>query len=133
MFINGWSIDDCTDIFEKLAKLAFQRRKVLNLPFLPRILELLISYLSDGIYPPEHIEEALKQVFGANRGILDYSHATTTGTRVGLPVATVDEKPSCRIFTNYNGVGERSRGQGMYEGNIIQPSILTDERSRPCH
>jgi phage tail protein X len=113
MFINGWSIDDSTDTFEKLAKLAFQRRKVLNLPFLPRILELLISYLADGIYPPGNIEAALKQVFGANRGILDYSHATTTGIRVGLPVATVDEKPSYRIFTNYNGVGERIREQGM--------------------
>ncbi|KAH7111354.1 hypothetical protein B0J11DRAFT_598877 [Dendryphion nanum] len=118
MFINGWSIDDSTDTFEKLAKLAFQRRKVLNLPFLPRILELLISYLADGIYPPKNIEAALKQVFGANRGFLDYSHATTTGTRVGLPVATVDEKPSCRIFTNYNGVGERIRKQD----NVIKPN-----------
>jgi hypothetical protein len=115
MFINGWSIDESTDTFEKLAKLAFQRRKVSNLPFLPRIVELLISYLADGIYPPENIEAALKQVFGANRGILDFSHATTTGTRVGLPVATVDEKPSCRIFTNYNGVGERITEQGMLE------------------
>ena len=77
MFINGWSIDESTDTFEKLAKLAFQRRKVLNLPFLPRILELLMSYLADGIYPPENIEAALKQVFGANRGILDYSHTNT--------------------------------------------------------
>jgi hypothetical protein len=116
MFINGWSIDDCTDKFEKLAKLAFQRRKVLNLPFLPRPLELLISYFADGLYPPENIEAALKQVFGTNRSILDYSHATTTGTRVGLPVATVDEKPSCRIFTNYNGVGERVKEQGWFNG-----------------
>ncbi|KAF1948543.1 patatin-like phospholipase-like protein [Byssothecium circinans] len=117
MFINGWSIDDCTDIFEKLAKLAFQRRKVLNLPFLPRVLELLISYFADGLYPPENIEAALKQVFGANRSILDASHATATGTRVGLPVATVDKKPSCRIFTNYNGVGERVKERD----HVIKP------------
>ncbi len=112
MFINGWSIDDCTETFEKLAKLAFQRRKVFNFPFLPRALELLVSYFADGIYPPENIEAALKQVFGTDRSILDYSDATATGTRVGLPVATVDERPSCRIFTNYNGVGERAKEQG---------------------
>jgi hypothetical protein len=115
MFINGWSIDQSTDTFEKFAKLAFQRRKVLNLPFVPRIVDLLISYLADGIYPPKNIEAALKQIFGADRSILDYSHATTTGTRVGLPVATADEKPSSRIFTNYNGVGERIKEQGMLE------------------
>ncbi|KAH7111753.1 hypothetical protein B0J11DRAFT_598320 [Dendryphion nanum] len=126
MFINGWSIENSTDSFEKLSRLAFQQRKVSNLPFLPRILKLLLSYLADGIYPPKNIEAALKQVFGADRGILDHSHATTTGTRVGLPVATVDEKPSCRIFTNYNGVGERIKNQGMSK-NISQPSALIKE------
>jgi hypothetical protein len=127
MFINGWSIDHSTESFEKLAKLAFQRRKVFNLPFLPRILELLISYFADGLYPPENIEAALKQVFGTDRSILDYSHATATGTRVGLPVATVNEKPSCRIFTNYNGVGERAKEQGMFKMNRIRSNILTKE------
>ena len=31
MFVNGWSLDDSTKIFKKLAKLAFKRRKVLNI------------------------------------------------------------------------------------------------------
>lgn len=116
MFINGWSIDDSTEAFEKLAKLAFQRRKVLNIPFLKRTLEFLMAYFADGLYPPENIEAALKQVFGT-KSVLNYSHATSTGTLVGLPAATVHDKPSCHIFTNYNGVGER----GKHQDCVIKP------------
>ena len=60
IFINGWSINDSIKTFEKLAKLAFQRRKVLNIPFLPRLLEFLISYFTNNFYLPENIEAALK-------------------------------------------------------------------------
>ncbi|KAH7108826.1 phospholipase, partial [Dendryphion nanum] len=38
---------------------------------------------------------------------------------ISLPVATVDEKPSCRIFTNYNGVGERIREQGWTRRSTV--------------
>lgn len=113
MYKNGWSIDDCTQAFERLSKVAFQRRKIFDLPYLPYILELLVAYFTDGLYPAENIEAALKEVFGANRSILDYSLATTTGTLIGLPVATVDKTPSCRIFTNYNGAGVRIKQQGI--------------------
>ena len=112
MFANGWSIDKSTEAFERLAKVAFKQRKVLKIPILRRLLELIIPYLTDGLYPPKNIEAALKQVFGDDRGILDFSYATSTGTRIGLPVATVDDKPSRHIFTNYNGIGERKKGQG---------------------
>ncbi|KAI9767636.1 MAG: hypothetical protein M1840_005507 [Geoglossum simile] len=119
MFMNGWSIDESTETFEKLTKLAFKRRKVLDIPFLSRVQEFVVSYLFDGIYPAKNIEAALKEVFGMDRSILDCSHATSLGTRVGVPVATIRE-PSCCIFTNYNGVGTRCQGQA--EGHhVIQP------------
>ena len=85
------------------------------LSFLLRSLELLISYFADGLYPSENIDAALKQAFGTTKSILDFSHAVATGTRIGLPVATTGDTPSCRIFTNYNGVGERSKDQGKPE------------------
>lgn len=133
VFLNGTSVEHATEKFKALASIIFQRRNVVNASFLPcfirrsvayfantippfpvllRGIEFLLSYFADGLYPPHHIEKALKEVFGAERGILDWSYATSTGTRVGLPVATIDAKPSCRLFTNYNGVGERKRGQG---------------------
>ena len=112
MFLNGWSIDDSTEAFEKLAKRAFKRRRVLGIPFFSRIQEVLLSYFADGLYPAKNIEAALKEVFGVERSILDSSYATSTGTKIGLPVATIQEKPSCRIFTNYNGIGVRDQDQG---------------------
>lgn len=113
MFINGWSIEESTKTFEKLAKLAFKPRKVLNIPFLSRVHGLLKAFLADGLYPAENIEAAFKEVFGIDRSILDSSHATSIGTRIGLPVATIREPSSC-IFTNYNGVGSREQDQGKW-------------------
>lgn len=154
LFLNGWSIDKSTERFEKLATMVFQRRQLLNIPFLPRrlnilasqvaerfypfsyvirLLELLVSYFADGLYPPEHIEAALKQAFGTERSILDISHATTSGTLVGLPVATVNDKPSCRIFTNYNGAGERHNDQGEYMDLLSGLQFGSDQMSRLCH
>ncbi|KAI9767708.1 MAG: hypothetical protein M1839_004369 [Geoglossum umbratile] len=112
MFMNGWSIDESTETFEKLAKLAFKRRRVLDIPLLSRVQEFVVSYLFDGIYPAKNIEAALKEVFGVDKSILDCSHATSIGTRVGVPVATIRE-PSCCIFTNYNGVGIRDQDQEL--------------------
>jgi len=106
MFINGWSIKESIINFEKLAKLAFKPRKVLNIPFLCCIYKILKTYLANSLYLAENIETALKEVFGINRSILDYSHVTSIGTRVGLPIATIRELSRC-IFTNYNGVGSR--------------------------
>lgn len=112
MFVNGWSIKESSETFEQLAKIAFKPRNMSKIPMFRNVIELMISYFTNGLYAPENMEAALKQVFGDKRGILDISHATSTGTRVGLPVATVDDMPSRRIFTNYNGVGEREKGQG---------------------
>jgi hypothetical protein len=120
MFIRGRTIDQSTETIETLSKVAFKLwevfnnpiiREALKIPAFRHFLEFMISYFTDGLYPPGNIEAALKQVFGDKRSILDFSYATFTGTRIGLPVATVTDKPSRRIFTNYNGVGERKEGQ----------------------
>jgi len=114
MFVQGMSIEESTETFERLAKVAFKPRKMLKVPIFRNLMEFMISYFTDGLYAPENIESALRQVFGVDKSILDVSHATSTGTRIGLPVATVDGMPSRRIFTNYNGVGERGKGNGTF-------------------
>jgi hypothetical protein len=120
IFINGWSIEESTKTFENLAKLAFRRRKVLDIPFLSRVHELLKSYLADGMYPAENIQAALKEVFGTDRSILDSSHATSIGTRVGLLVSTIRE-PARRILTNYDRAGSREQDQGKSFGMCRSP------------
>jgi hypothetical protein len=119
MFHNGWSIEEALDKFEKLAKIAFTRRRSLGIPFISRLRECLVSYFNDGLYDAENIESALKEVFGSNGSILDYSYATSTGTSIGLPVATVQERPACQIFTNYNGVGLPGRNESKIKGGHL--------------
>ena len=129
MFHKGWYVERSLDVFERLAKHTFTRRKGLGIPLLSRLRGLLESYLTDGLYAAGNIEAALKEVFGAQESILDYSYATKTGTRIGLPVATVHERPSCRVFTNYNGVGTQERNQG----ESVEGSSTAEEADGPSH
>jgi hypothetical protein len=73
--------------------------------FFSHAIQVLVSYLADGLYDPENMESALKQAFGKDESILDLSYASQTGTRIALPVATTSNPPSRRIFSNYNGSG----------------------------
>jgi hypothetical protein len=75
-------------------------------PQLFRLLDVIVLYFADGLYPPEHIEVALKDAFRDKRGILDVSYTTASRTRVGLLATTVGKRPYSHIFTNYNGVGD---------------------------
>jgi len=118
LFINGWPVDDCAIVFERLAKKAFTTRRFAHLPIVSRIpilshiLEFVISYLADGLYPTHDLEAALKEVFGTDRSFLDHSHASAIGAKVGLPVTTI-LLDTDYIFTNYNGVGQRPQDCGI--------------------
>ena len=116
MCANGWSVEQCTKSFERLAELAFQPRWLPprwlpDIPLLSNGLNFLIWYLFDGRYPADNLEAALQETFGDDRSILDCSKATATGTRIGLPVTTIGDTSTC-VFTNYNGVGERPADSG---------------------
>lgn len=119
MFINVWSVEDCTHWFESLARIAFKRRRVLGIPILSSIQELITSYLADSLYPVDNLDTALKEVFGGDRSLLDYLYATAIGAKIGLPVATILETALC-VFTNYNGVGTRDHncGNSQIDGSL---------------
>ena len=97
--------------FSEMASRVFKKRMSSSIPLLSRLADFVVSYFTDGMYSASNVDAALRDWI-TNRSILDCSHATTTGTRVGLPVATVSDHPSCRLFTNYNGAGERDCEQG---------------------
>lgn len=113
-YINGRTLSEAIQQFPGMMERTFKRRTSLDIPFLSRAFELTASYFADGLYSAEAIESVLKQALGANKNILDCSYASATGTKVGLPVATVSKHPSFRVFTNYNGVGKRHAGLGEF-------------------
>ena len=53
------------------------------------ILEFLVSYLADGLYLANNLEGALKEFFGSNTSILDYSYVTAIGAKVGILMTTI--------------------------------------------
>jgi hypothetical protein len=127
-------------MFPKIMERAFQRRRFLQVPFLSKGVRLAKSYWADGLYSADTIEALLKEVVGADKNILDYSYATATGTKVGLPVATVSKHPLYRIFTNYNGVGKRSREAGKCDSacasefylKFVQRETSSSQRTMPA-
>lgn len=94
-----------------IAKPFFDEEKDSGIPFLSWMGKALRLYRRDGIYKAESIESVLKFVLG-EQTILDMSYATEIGAKLCVLVATVLKQPSYRIFTNYNGVGQRGGKQG---------------------
>ncbi|KAF7894677.1 uncharacterized protein EAF01_010127 [Botrytis porri] len=118
--VMGWSIEKCIERAEHFAKFTFQPRLISKIPaFIPGIpgfsvlASFLISYFADGCYSAEHLEAILQEEFGRERSILDCSNATATGTRIGIPVTTIQDTSTC-IFTNYNAIGTRSEKCGYH-------------------
>ncbi|KAF1974496.1 FabD/lysophospholipase-like protein, partial [Bimuria novae-zelandiae CBS 107.79] len=116
-FILGRPLEESIQTFSGMAGRVFKRRFSFHIPPISRIVEIALSYFTDGLYPARNVDTVLKD-WVTNKNILDCSYATSTGTKIGLPVATVSNHPSYRFFTNYNGVGERDDDQ---EKAIIKP------------
>ncbi|KFY80531.1 hypothetical protein V499_00606 [Pseudogymnoascus sp. VKM F-103] len=117
---KGLSVEDCMDLFERLAKRAFE------LHHISYIRAILVSLFTNGIYPARNIERALRDVFGSNETILDCSSATAMGTKIGVVASTM--KPEPFLFTNYNGLGDR-KGK-KYDYSVLRGNALVWEIAR---
>ncbi|TIC97766.1 Phospholipase A I [Colletotrichum higginsianum] len=124
--INGWTVDECIARFESLSNQAFTPRGVPSIPIIGSLIRLMMQIpffaavvraaallLFDSRYPSQHIERALRDMFGSERSLVNYSAADTMGAMVGMTVATVQDASAC-IFTNYNGVGQRGGDHGSF-------------------
>jgi hypothetical protein len=118
LFIKGWTVTDCIDHFERLARLAFEKCRF-HIPLLSDILAFLTSLATDRRYSASNLEHALQEFFDRDRSILDYSSATASGTKVGVVVSSIEPRPF--VFTNYNGLGERNLETAEY--GVLHGSI----------
>lgn len=99
------------EMFCTIAKPFFEGEKDSGIPFLAWMGKAFRLYRRDGIYQAESIESVLKFVLG-EQTMLDISYATEVGAKLCVLVATVLKQPSYRVFTNYNGIGQRDEKQG---------------------
>ncbi|KAA8895227.1 hypothetical protein FN846DRAFT_348351 [Sphaerosporella brunnea] len=104
LFINGWSVRQCSNQFVRLAKMAFSRPQ-----------SLVMAIHTDSRYRASDMEQALKKAFGTERARLDWSEAANRylTTKVAVTATTTDTSSAC-IFGNYNGEGSRPSGCGMF-------------------
>jgi hypothetical protein len=105
---QGWSLDHCINIFPKLVAMAFEKRTIFGFK-MNTILDTLVSFASDCIYPTKHIESALTEAFGEDTRLLNCSFATRNNIRIAIPVATTRESALC-LFTSYNGISNIGLG-----------------------
>ena len=92
-----WSITECIEKFEALAERTFRRRNGHSM-FL-RLQELAISYLRDGKYSSQAIEESFRSVFGDE---IKMFNPLCTDTRVAVTTTTAKDTRPC-LLANYNG------------------------------
>jgi hypothetical protein len=112
---KGLSIEDYIDLFEQLAKQAFE------LYVSSYFRAILISLFTDSIYPARNLEGALQEVFGSNKSILDCSSAIAIGTKIGVIASTM--KLELFLFINYNRLGDREdtnfEKYGILQGDAL--------------
>ena len=112
-FLNGGSIEQSIEIFKNLTEVAFRRRKFIEIPYVTKAYDYLISYISDGLYPTSNIENILQDIFTTTKTMIDCSYATSLGTKIGLPVAKISGEPSSIIFTNYNSSSQQGESSKL--------------------
>lgn len=117
-FLLSQDIYSCITEFDSLAHTMFkwpkqpfarfsQLRNVLTK--FNQLWNVLIWWLSDGMYNVSLLESALKESFGANQRIFD--SISSCRVRVGV-TATIISDATPFIFSNYNGMGKRVRSCG---------------------
>jgi hypothetical protein len=119
LFVNGWSVDDCLHYLHVAVFLAFQRHFLLRLflffvggvPFVPSMLEFLVSLVVDSKYSAGQLEMMQRDVYGPERSLTDSHEASRMGAMVAVTLTTTHDT-STFIATNYNGVGKRDPNCG---------------------
>ena len=105
MSMAGLSTDDCIRAFEDLARKAFKPHTVSGIPLISAIEKIIVSYFKDSLYPPEGLEDALKQVFGETMTMFNSSYAATIGAKIAVTVTTIPESSSY-LFRNYKKINK---------------------------
>lgn len=81
---------------------------------LSTMVKMAMVLFHGAIYPERHLEGVLREVLGSDTKTLDPSYATTIGVKIGIAVTTVSNNPTTKLFTDYNGIGEKRDRLGMY-------------------
>ena len=105
--VKGWSVEACTENFEKLVPQAFKPRNLGPFSAVGQFRRILVSCLTGSLYDTPAFEAALKEVFGAKHELFGHGALKTAIS------ATSSNSFPC-ILTNYNGTGVRRGDCGSF-------------------
>ncbi|KAH8787540.1 acyl transferase/acyl hydrolase/lysophospholipase, partial [Hyaloscypha sp. PMI_1271] len=125
LFVNRWSVDECTNQFQRLSRVVFEKRWYCRIPLisvsvLRPCLDIIWSFATDSRYSSSGVNRALKSAFG---DISSVFQSPCGGTKVAVVATTTNDTSTC-LFTNYNGPESRSSSSGY---KIIRPDNAEQE------
>ena len=110
LFVRRWNVSYCSEIFDTLTRQFFSRRTRGSGNFIQQIRYLLKCWLSDGCYDVRGLENSLKEYFGTEQRMFDYT-GNPSDVKVGVTATTISDA-SAYLFSNYNGSSVRSSDCG---------------------
>ena len=112
LFIRRWDVKYCTRIFDTLTRQIFRRRTNGHVNFFQRVRHVLRCWLLDGHYDVRALEESLKENFGLEQRMFDYT-GNASDTKVAVTATTISDA-SAYLFSTYNNSSVRSKDCGEY-------------------
>jgi hypothetical protein len=102
LFMQQWSINEASDLFERLVMEAFQARSGLKIWWDLPLARLPRQITCEYIYKSSGIESALKDAFGNESKLFGYFGQSAANAVKVAVVAVGDEDQRAYLLTNYN-------------------------------
>ena len=110
LFLNRWSVAECSAIFETLTRQLFHEPKEKSKGVLQRIRRITQCWISDGCYEVPKLEAALQHKFGKQQKFFGYTRHPFNHKIAVTATMTSDAYPI--VFSNYNGTIARPKDCG---------------------
>ena len=104
LLLQGWTVPRSIEEFKSMTKRIF-RKPCVDTFFLTRCRQYLKSFMSDGYYSIEALEDCLQESFGHHRKMFD-TPLNKCHAKVAITASNIGDA-STFIFSNYNGVEDR--------------------------
>ena len=121
LFLQGWTVVRSIEQFRSMTKKVF-RKPYTDTSLLNRCRQYMKSFMSDGYYSIDALEECLQESYGQNQRMFD-TPRNRFHAKVAVTASNIAEA-STFIFSNYNGVGEREMKCGYKH---LRPENIDDE------
>ena len=112
LFIRRWDVKYCAQMFDTLTRQFFRRRTGGREGFFQHLRHIFKCWLLDGYYDVRALEGSLKEHFGLEQRMFDYT-GNVSSTKVAVTATTISDA-STYLFSTYNCSAVRSRDCGKY-------------------